>query len=381
MAARRRRLPARRKVRRWIRKQDRFTRGLLVAVLALSVLVVASFFFAPPQERPAPGKPAPATLSRPTRRPAPLATKTARRTPSRPAAVVTGPTPAPGPAAALTDSRPRKLAAPPPAVQPETPSAPAEADGPRIALVIDDLGQNLEPLRQLGELGIPLSIAILPQLEHTAQTVRECRRLDFEILLHLPMEPRDAGEKNPGPGALLTSMSPETIRTRLREALAAVPGAVGVNNHMGSRFTTDPQALGVVMPVLKEAGLFWLDSRTAPQSLAYDLALGAGLAAADRDIFLDAETDPASVRRQVERLIELARKRGSAIGIGHPHPATIAVLTAMREELLESGVTWVPVSALLHRPPGQPPREARDGGGTDARSIAAAVRLKNSFLR
>lgn len=374
MAARRRRkLPVRRKLRRWIRRQDRFTRVLLVAVVTLGLFVFGSFFFAPPQTPPGPVQPGPATLSRGTREPAAPATKRPRKTAARPLV------------AAAPVSHPRKTvpSAPPTVARPPAPLEapvvqPADAM-PRVALVIDDLGQNIQHLRQLGELGIPLSIAILPQLEHTARTVREARRLHFEILLHLPMEPRDAAEKDPGPGALLTGMSPATLRALLREALAAVPGAVGVNNHMGSRFTTDPQALAVVMAALKEAGLYWLDSRTAAQSLAYTIALDGGLAAADRDIFLDSETDPAFIRRQVERLIELARRRGSAIGIGHPHPATLAVLAAMREELHGSGVTWVPVSALLQRRAPEP--AAQDASGTGGHSIAAALRLKNSFVR
>jgi uncharacterized protein len=228
--------------------------------------------------------------------------------------------------------------------------------GPRAAIVIDDLGQNLSHLSQAAALDLPLSIAVLPGLPATAQTVKEASRLGIEMLLHQPMEPREESGKNPGTGVLLTAMSVEALRAQLRESLAAVPGAVGVNNHMGSRFTEDPAGLRALMEELKGRGLFWLDSRTTAATRGAAVARAAGVRTIERDVFLDAEVRTDFIRAQVRSLLDTARLRGAAVGIGHPHPETFAVLRELRGELLSSGVTLVPVSALLRATPRAEPR-------------------------
>jgi polysaccharide deacetylase 2 family uncharacterized protein YibQ len=343
---RRRRAAPRLRLRRWLRRQDRFTRGLLYAVIALSVLVVAliapRFNDQPP--RPTAGSaatveharqrtPRPPQQLQP-RQPAPAQTAAARPEPSR--AV-------------------RPPLAPPTRAARELPRAPRVAAerpaGPRLAIVIDDLGQSLSHFEQLADLDLPLTIAVIPGLPASERTVREAGRRGVELLLHQPMEPLEERENNPGEGVLLTTMTPEALRAQVRASLAAVPGAVGVNNHMGSRFTTDLAGLGAVMAEIKEHGLFWLDSRTIPSSRGAQVARAAGVPALERDIFIDAEIAPEQIRRQVRRLVEIARVHGAAIGIGHPHPQTIATLREMRAELLASGVALVPLSALLRTTP------------------------------
>jgi polysaccharide deacetylase 2 family uncharacterized protein YibQ len=244
--------------------------------------------------------------------------------------------------------------------------APAAIDrpgGPRLALVIDDLGQSFSHFEQLVSLELPLSIAVIPGLPASARTVSAASRLGVEMLLHQPMEPREEAGKNPGEGVLLTSMTAEALRAQVRAGLAAVPGAVGVNNHMGSKFTEDPAGLAALMAELKEHGLFWLDSRTTAATRGVEAAHAAGVPALERDIFIDAEVSGDAIRRQVRKLIETARVHGAAVGIGHPHPETIAVLREMRAELLASGVTLVAVSALVRSAP---------VGGPGAR-LAAAI--------
>ena len=244
---------------------------------------------------------------------------------------------------------------PPPAPIAIPRPAPAGADriaGPRAAIVIDDLGQSFTHFEQLASLDIPLSIAVIPGLPASSRTVSEAPRRGIEMLLHQPMEPREEGGKNPGAGVLLTSMSTKALRAQVRANLAAVPGAVGVNNHMGSKFTEDAAGLGALMAEIKEHGLFWLDSRTTPGTRGMEVAHAAGVPALERDIFIDAEANVDFIRRQVRKLIETARVHGTAVGIGHPHPETIAVLRELRAELLASGVTLVPVSALVRGAPG-----------------------------
>jgi polysaccharide deacetylase 2 family uncharacterized protein YibQ len=232
---------------------------------------------------------------------------------------------------------------------------------PRAAIVIDDLGQSLSHLEQLATLGIPLSIAVIPGLPASAETVEEASRRGIELLVHQPMEPREEGGKDPGAGVLLTSMSSEAIRARMRASLAAVPGAVGVNNHMGSRFTEDAAGLEALFAEIGAHGLFWLDSRTTPETRGVEAALAAGVPAIERDVFLDAEVNADFIRGQVRKLLQTARQRGTAVGIGHPHPETLGVLREMRGELLASGVTLVPVSTLVRK---------TTGSGT---TLAAAV--------
>jgi hypothetical protein len=137
----------------------------------------------------------------------------------------------------------------------------------------------------------------------------------------------------------------------VRANLAAVPGAVGVNNHMGSRFTEDASGLEALLTEIKEHDLFWLDSRTTAATRGVETARAIGVPAIERDVFIDAEVNVDFIRGQVRKLVETARLRDTAVGIGHPHPETFAVLRELRGELLASGVTLVPVSALVGKSP------------------------------
>ena len=198
------------------------------------------------------------------------------------------------------------------------------------------------------------------------------------MLLHQPMEPREEGGKNPGEGVLLTSMTTAALRARVRANLDAVPGAVGVNNHMGSRFTEDAAGLGALMAEIKAHNLFWLDSRTTSGTRGVEVARAAGVPALERDIFIDAEVNPDFIRRQVRRLVEAARVHGTAVGIGHPHPETIAVLRELRAELLASGVALVPVSALVRDTSGPgtalaAAQAGRGGAGEASNSLKTAT--------
>jgi polysaccharide deacetylase 2 family uncharacterized protein YibQ len=238
-------------------------------------------------------------------------------------------------------------------------SAPARlqegpAAGPaRVALVIDDLGRSLEELDDLHRLGVPITYAVLPFESQTPEVVAALRRRHDEILCHLPMEPRSGG--NPGPGALREGMSPEQLRQSTLAAIAAVPGAVGVNNHMGSALSADPGSMATILGVLAERGLFFLDSRTSAQSVGFRIATSLGVPAAERQVFLDDDPRPAAVAAEFQHLLELARTRGGAIAIGHPHSATLATLAAEVPRAQALGYRFVQVSALLDRPPAPPP--------------------------
>jgi hypothetical protein len=231
--------------------------------------------------------------------------------------------------------------------QSEPPASGPAVPAGHLALVIDDLGRSLTDLDALAALGVPLSYSVLPFEEHTAAVVERLRADRLEILCHLPMQPGNGSD--PGPGALLASMEESALAAATRAALARVPGAVGANNHMGSTFTADPVAMGAVLVVLQQEGLFFLDSRTSAESVGYLLARSLGLPAAERHVFLDDDPQPMAVRDQFRRLLDRARLEGAGIAIAHPHPATLAVLREEIPRARAEGFTFVPVSFLLDR--------------------------------
>jgi hypothetical protein len=218
----------------------------------------------------------------------------------------------------------------------------------RIALVIDDLGRSLDDVHTLEQLGVPISYSVLPFEDHTAEVVADLRKRGKEILCHLPMEPRNS--ENPGPGALLLGMSRAQLRELTADALAAVPGATGVNNHMGSSLTEDEGSMEAILGVLKGRKLFFLDSRTSAQSVGYRTAMDLGVPSAERQVFLDNDQKTEAIQVQIQRLQTLARQRGSAIAIGHPYPTTLAVLAQEIPRLRAAGFELVPVSYLLDHP-------------------------------
>jgi hypothetical protein len=216
-----------------------------------------------------------------------------------------------------------------------------------IAIVIDDLGRSLEDIDRLEDLGIPISYAVLPFESRTEQVVGRLAAANREILCHLPMEAVHGN--NPGPGALALGMSPRQLAKATRAAVDRIPGAVGVNNHMGSGLTSDRASMEAILQVLYDEELFFLDSRTSPETVAFDIARSLNIPTAERHVFLDTDPSVEAIRLQFDRLREIAGEKGAAIAIGHPYPSTLEVLT---EEVARSqalGFDFVPVSFLLER--------------------------------
>lgn len=261
--------------------------------------------------------------------------------------------PAPGETVASRSGVGERAASSPADRQPAAGREPEPADpslpplGPLLALVIDDLGRDVAVLDRLQQLGIPLAYAVLPFESRTADVVRVLGERGAEVLCHLPMEAD--GDADPGPGALLASMSPRELRQATEAALEAVPIAVGVNNHMGSVLSARRPAMDAVLDVLARRRLFFLDSRTSAQSVGYALALERGIPATERQVFLDVDPRPDAIRRQFEELLRLADERRSAVAIGHPHRQTLEVLETEVSEALAAGYRFVPVSYLLDR--------------------------------
>jgi polysaccharide deacetylase 2 family uncharacterized protein YibQ len=214
-------------------------------------------------------------------------------------------------------------------------SAPAAPERPRparLAVVIDDVGYNLQDLEPFLRFPGPLSFAVLPRLPHSREAAAMIRAAGRELLLHCPMEPVNG--ENSGPGTLQSGQPGEILREELALNLDSVPGALGVNNHMGSRFTADEQAMRAVMSSLKERGLFYLDSRTTADSVCRSLAEEYGIPFLSRDIFLDNERSADYIRSAVLEGMKIAERRGYAVLIGHVYsPGIIEVLNALAGEV------------------------------------------------
>ena len=216
--------------------------------------------------------------------------------------------------------------------------------GGDIVLIIDDLGFEGQPLDRLMALDPNINASILPNGTRTAEFARRLNARGFEILCHLPMEPR--GGETPGRNAILTSMSDDEIARVTRENILAVPHAVGVNNHMGSRATSDRRVMTSVLRAMPEE-LYFIDSRTAAGSVAENVARELNVRTAARHVFLDDVATEQAVRQQVHELAAAAQKKGVAIGIGHPYPVTMRVLAEELPELRARGFRLVRASEVV----------------------------------
>ena len=220
------------------------------------------------------------------------------------------------------------------------------AGRPMIALVFDDLGLDRVHTARVIRLPGPLTLSFLPYAGDLGHQTAAGRAAGHELLLHMPMEPLAAG-LDPGPGALLTRLPPDEILRRLDRGLAAFSGYVGLNNHMGSRFTSDRAQMTPVLAELKRRGLLFLDSVTAGSSVGGEVAASLHLPHAQRNVFLDDELTAGSVHANLSRLEEIARRTGAAVAIGHPHEVTLEVVTPWLAGLAARGFALAPLSAVV----------------------------------
>ncbi|MFA9459766.1 divergent polysaccharide deacetylase family protein [Thiohalorhabdus sp. Cl-TMA] len=218
--------------------------------------------------------------------------------------------------------------------------------GPRAAIIIDDLGNSWPQGKAVSRLPFPVAVAVLPGTPYADRTARRAHARGKEVLVHMPMEPED-GSIPLGPTFLRQGMDRPTLLRTMRANLQGIPYAVGINNHMGSALTADSRPMGWVMEALGRSGLFFIDSRTTADTHALEQAHAAGVPSAGRDIFLDHRPTEEFVRRQFQRLMEEARAQGTAIAIGHPHPATLKVLRELLPATSAMGVEIVPVREVV----------------------------------
>ncbi len=213
---------------------------------------------------------------------------------------------------------------------------------PRVAIIIDDLGNDLEAGRRVARLPAAVTCSFLPATPYGAMLARLAHALDKEVMLHLPMDSID--DRPLGRHGLTVGMTRKQFMASLRHDLDAIPHVIGVNNHMGSLLTQLPENMVWLMAELRRRGLYFIDSRTTRATVAQDTARSFGIVSGRRDVFLDNVPTVEAVDRQFDKLLAMARRRGRAIAIGHPYPATVEVL---ERRLRRPEVEVVPVSALL----------------------------------
>ncbi len=219
------------------------------------------------------------------------------------------------------------------------------ATGLRAAIIVDDGGYGGPRTEVILASGLPLTLAILPYTPQGEDIARRAVEAGFEVMLHMPMEAKNFGTSHPG--ELRTEMTPEEIYEFTWAALETVPGAVGVNNHMGSKFTGDAPAMRAFIDAIAGASLYFVDSRTTAKTHGERMAREAGVATARRHVFLDHKPDPEYIRNQFERFIRHCRTEGEAIAIGHFQTAFADILEELAARLEEEGIELVPVSEIV----------------------------------
>ncbi|MFD2261263.1 divergent polysaccharide deacetylase family protein [Lacibacterium aquatile] len=263
------------------------------------------------------------------------------------------PVPASQPPEVIPEPVPAVLAPPPapaptigPAWQRFAQKPPALSGRIPITVVIDDMGVDHKRSQRTTMLPGPLTLSYLPYARDLSAQAAAAFATGHELMLHMPMQ-AETSHVDPGPNPLLVGLGPEEIRRRVRAGLSSFNGFVGVNNHMGSRFTADTPGMSIVMQELQAAGVLWLDSRTTPRTVGVPLAKAKGIPTLSRDVFLDDDPKLAAVRKQLATLETVARKHGHGIAIGHPKDDTITALAEWLPTLPGKGFVLVPITALL----------------------------------
>lgn len=231
----------------------------------------------------------------------------------------------------------------PPVAAPQIPRGPGQ-----LAIVIDDMGSSMAELQALLSIKLPITFSVIPSLAHAKGVSEGAHRAGAEVMVHMPMEPEGYPKQPMEKIGLLLNMDDQEIENRVNSYFRTVPFAVGANNHMGSRFTQNAEKMDVVLKVLKERDIFFVDSKTSPASVGYQRAHTLGLKSASRQVFLDNVQDVAAITRQLAQAAAVARKKGAAIAICHPHAATIRALQAAMPKYAESGITFVYASQLVN---------------------------------
>ena len=225
--------------------------------------------------------------------------------------------------------------------EPEKPSY------PRLALIIDDGGYNTDKFKKMLGMNKPMTFAILPNTPYGKEAAIMAHRAGCEVMLHLPMEPKEEEMYSLEVDTVLTGMKPAEIQRIIRDDLEQIPFVRGVNNHMGSKATEDPRVMQALMVALKKDGLYFIDSHTSPQSLGPEAARKEGVAVWQNDRFLDREKNLGKIKKAIRQTMRKAKKEGKAVAIGHPYPLTAQAIREMIPEMEKEGIRLVLASEVV----------------------------------
>jgi len=222
----------------------------------------------------------------------------------------------------------------------------------KIVIIVDDLGLNKKPIDQLLKIPAPITFAVLPNLPYSSYAAEKADKKGWDVILHMPMEPKESSgytAVDAGDEVLLMGLPKEAILSKLNNSLSSVPHVIGVNNHMGSKFMENGELMELILKDLKGKGLLFVDSKTSSESKGYETALELGMNTAQRDVFLDNLSKGSQyVKDQLEKLVDISKKRGYAIGICHPYPATVKALSEMIPQINDE-VEVVSISNIVNQ--------------------------------
>lgn len=220
-----------------------------------------------------------------------------------------------------------------------------------VALIIDDFGNHGAGTEEMLRLGIPITAAVMPFQPFSREDANAAHQAGLEVIMHIPMEPERGNAKWLGPKGITCDLSGEEIQTRIRDGLHEVPWVVGMNNHMGSKATQDQRVMKNILEIVKEQKLFFIDSKTARHSVVADLSKQTGVQFAERDIFLDGTQNKKHIEKQMQKLAEVAKKKGFAVGIGHVGieggKATAEAIRSTYPILQKQGIKFIYISDLI----------------------------------
>lgn len=218
----------------------------------------------------------------------------------------------------------------------------------KMVIIIDDLGNGMKGTNEMLNMPITLNVAIMPFLPTTKKDAELAHEKGIDVLVHMPMEPRKGKKDWLGPGAITTDLSDEEIRKRVHAAIDDVPYAVAMNNHMGSKVTSDRRIMSIVLDVCKERGLFFVDSKTDHQSVVAELAVQKGMPPVENDIFLDDQYSISHISRQMRLAEEKLKQQDTCITIGHVGVPGLMTAGIIRDAIprLTGKVEWISISKM-----------------------------------
>ncbi|MGG1657945.1 divergent polysaccharide deacetylase family protein [Brevibacillus sp. NRS-1366] len=220
-----------------------------------------------------------------------------------------------------------------------------------VAFVIDDFGNNMSGTAEILALPVPLTVAVMPFLPSTKQDAELAHQKGHDVFVHMPMEPVKGKRSWLGPGAITTDLSDEEIRSRVQKAIDDVPHAIGMNNHMGSKVTADERIMRIIMSVVKERGLIYLDSKTTDKSVASKIATEMGVPHTENQIFLDDVYSVPHITQQMEKVCKRIGNHPLCVAIGHVGPPGKKTASVLRQYIprIQKEAEFVTISKLIHQ--------------------------------